>query len=191
MYGGNILQVNHLGKTLLNYRQQNKLTIRELAVQSGISASLIRQIERGRANPSLSVLTIIANTLNVPLYTLFINDVDTDSLISRKKDRKIIYRQDSAHTVQDILTPDFMRTHIKLLMMDLKPHSVTTKSYYVHEDKEELAVVMSGTTQVEMNAKEYSLQEGDVVRIPPYVKHRFLNRSNLIAHVLFVLTPKI
>ncbi|ABJ56031.1 hypothetical protein OEOE_0027 [Oenococcus oeni PSU-1] len=26
------MQVNHLGKTLLNYRQQNKLTIRELAV---------------------------------------------------------------------------------------------------------------------------------------------------------------
>ena len=64
------------------------MTIREFADYSGISTSLISQIERNQANPSLSVLELISKALNVPLYTLFINEIDTDKLISRKENRK-------------------------------------------------------------------------------------------------------
>lgn len=185
------MQTNQLGKTVLNYRKKTNMTIRQLAEYSGISASLISQIERGKANPTLSVLNILADTLNVPLFTLFINDIDTDRLISRKRDRKKIYRQDAVHTVQDILTPDFMKAHIKLLMMDLKADSVTTHSYYQHENEEEIAVVMEGEVYVELEGKQYELFEGDVVRIPSHIRHRFLNKSRHLTHVLFVLTPEL
>ncbi|MBH0175698.1 helix-turn-helix domain-containing protein [Fictibacillus sp. 23RED33] len=178
-----------LGQTILNYRKINGMTIREFSDYAGVSTSLISQIERGKGNPSLSVLELIANALNVPLFTLFINEINTDSLISRKQDRKKIYREDSVHSVYDVLTPDFMKAHIKILLMDLNANSSTTESHYSHEDKEEIAVVMKGQVFVELEGKEYFLDEGDVVRIPPNIKHRFLNKSNAICHVLFVLTP--
>ncbi|HDR7642927.1 TPA: helix-turn-helix transcriptional regulator, partial [Bacillus wiedmannii] len=76
---------DRLGQTVLSYRKKNNMTIREFANYAGISTSLISQIERGYANPSLSVLELIAKALNVPLFTLFINEIDTDSLISKKK----------------------------------------------------------------------------------------------------------
>lgn len=91
---------NHrLGQTVLNYLNKNGMTIREFAKYAGISTSLISQIERGQANPSLSVLKLIAQALNVPLFTFFINEIDTDSLISRKHDRKKVYRENSDHIV--------------------------------------------------------------------------------------------
>ena len=125
--------INHrLGQTLIHYRKREGLTIRQFAEQSGISTSLISQIERGQANPSLSVLELLAKALNVPLYTLFVNEIDYESLISRKKFRKKIYRQDNHHIVNDVLTPDFMKTYIKLLMMELNPHASTTDGQYVH-----------------------------------------------------------
>ena len=45
---------DRLGQTVLSYRKKNKMTIREFADYAGISTSLISQIERGHANPSLS-----------------------------------------------------------------------------------------------------------------------------------------
>lgn len=178
-----------LGQTVLNYRKKKGLTIREFAESAGISTSLISQLERGQANPSLSVLELIAQALNVPLFTLFINDIDIDSLISRKKDRKKVYRENNDHIVYDVLTPDFMKARIELLIMDLNAHSSTTGSHFSHDDKEEIAVVMKGQAYVELEGTEYLLKEGDVVRIPPNVKHRFLNKDDEPNHILFVLTP--
>lgn len=179
----------YLGQTVMSYRKKSNMTIREFSEYSGISTSLISQIERNQANPSLSVLELISKALNVPLYTLFINDVDTDTLISRKKDRKKVYRQNNEHIVYDILTPDFMKAHIEVLMMDIKGNSKTTDSYYSHSEKEEIAVVMNGDIIVELNNKIYKLCEGDVVRIPPNIKHRFINENKLDSRVLFILTP--
>lgn len=133
-----------LGQTVLSYRKKNNMTIRKFADYAGISTSLISQIERGHANPSLNVLELIAKALNVPLFTLFINDIDTDSLISKKKDRKKVYRENNDHIVYDVLTPDFMKARIEMLMMDLNGYANTTESHYSHEDKEEIAVVMKG-----------------------------------------------
>ncbi|MEK4608639.1 XRE family transcriptional regulator [Bacillus sp. FSL K6-0067] len=182
---------DRLGQTVLSYRKKNNMTIREFADYAGISTSLISQIERGHANPSLSVLELIAKALNVPLFTLFINEIDTDSLISKKKDRKKVYRENSDHIVYDVLTPDFMKARIEMLMMDLNKQANTTENHYSHEDKEEIAVVMKGEVYVELEGKEYFLEEGDVVRIPPNVKDRFLNKSDESNHILFVLTPSL
>ncbi|MBW4080687.1 XRE family transcriptional regulator [Paenibacillus sp. S150] len=183
------MNYHRLGQTVLTYRKKKGMTIREFADYSGISTSLISQIERGQANPSLNVLELIALALNVPLYTLFINDFNANSLISKKQDRKKIYRENNDHVVHDVLTPDFMKSHIQLLMMDLNANASTTESYYSHTDKEEIAVVMKGEAYVELEGVEYFLGEGDVVRIPPNVKHRFINKTDQTNHILFVLTP--
>jgi len=82
-----------------------------------------------------------------------------------------------------------MKAHIEILMMDLKAYASTTESYYFHSNKEEIAVVMKGQIFVELAGIEYSLVEGDVVRIPPNIKHRFINNTNQECQVLFVLTP--
>lgn len=149
---------DRLGQTVLSYRKKNKMTIREFADYAGISTSLISQIERGHANPSLSVLELIAKALNVPLFTLFINEIDTDSLISKKKDRKKVYRENSDHIVYDVLTPDFMKARIEMLMMDLNKQANTTENHYSHEDKEEIAVVMKGEVYVELEAQRVFLR---------------------------------
>ena len=86
-------------------------------------------------------MELIAKALNVPLFTLFINEIDTDSLISKKKDRKKVYRENSDHIVYDVLTPDFMKARIEMLMMDLNKQANTTENHYSHEDKKKLLLL--------------------------------------------------
>ncbi|UTH00148.1 helix-turn-helix transcriptional regulator [Macrococcoides canis] len=182
-------KMKQLGKTIMEYRKQNNMTIRDFSLHSGISTSLISQIERGLGNPSLNVLELLAQALGVPLFTLFINDIDTSSLISRKSERKKVYCEDNAHIVYDLLTPDFMKTNISVLLMEIKPHSKTTESYYEHEDKEEIAIVMHGKINVQLSDEIHLLNQGDVVRIPKNTRHRFINDTDSSTEVLFILTP--
>lgn len=48
---------------------------------------------------------------------------------------------------------------------------------------------MNGHIQVELKGTTYRLSEGDVVRIPKHIRHRFINDSEDFVKVLFVLTP--
>lgn len=66
--------LQHLGDRLRDFRQQRRLTLRELAVRADVSASLLSQIENGKANPSVMTLHNIASALNVPLVYFFPSD---------------------------------------------------------------------------------------------------------------------
>ena len=60
-----------LGARLKELRQQAGLSLRELARQADVSASLVSQIENGKSRPSVSTLYSFARLLSVPVDELF------------------------------------------------------------------------------------------------------------------------
>lgn len=60
-----------VGRALRELREQNKLTARDLAADSGVSAAMISRIENGQVSPSLSTLNALAQSLQVPVVSLF------------------------------------------------------------------------------------------------------------------------
>lgn len=77
-----------ISKNITEYRKRKKMTIKELANLTGVTPSLLSQIEKGSANPSINTLKQISSVLEVPLFNFFINDVPTESLVVRKDSRK-------------------------------------------------------------------------------------------------------
>ncbi|HEX7173355.1 MAG TPA: XRE family transcriptional regulator [Candidatus Limnocylindria bacterium] len=63
-----------VGERLRARRRERRLSLRELAGRLGVSPSLISQIERGRAKPSVSTLYAIVAELDVSLDELLFND---------------------------------------------------------------------------------------------------------------------
>lgn len=63
-----------IGQRLRVERERQSIGLRELARRVGVSASLISQIELGRANPSVATLYAIVNELGVSLDELFADD---------------------------------------------------------------------------------------------------------------------
>ena len=55
-------------------RKSKKLSLEQTAVLSGVSRSMLGQIERGEANPSVAILGKIAQALKVPAEVLLEND---------------------------------------------------------------------------------------------------------------------
>ncbi|MGH2418748.1 MAG: helix-turn-helix domain-containing protein, partial [Candidatus Limnocylindria bacterium] len=67
-----------VGERLRARRRERRLSLRDLAGRLGVSPSLISQIERGRARPSVSTLYAIVAELDVSLDELLFNDAWPD-----------------------------------------------------------------------------------------------------------------
>ncbi|MCL5105598.1 MAG: helix-turn-helix domain-containing protein [Armatimonadetes bacterium] len=73
------LKIDNIGRKLKVHREQRKLSMRELAAASDVSASLISKIEAGKVSPTVMSLQKLLDALNVDLYEFFLNKEDADA----------------------------------------------------------------------------------------------------------------
>jgi len=95
----------NVGMTIKNIRKSKKLLLKEVASKCGISSSMLSQIEKGNANPSLNTIKSIAQVLEVPLFKFFI-DSDKEKYefhLLKKNERKIISTE---YVTYELLSPD-------------------------------------------------------------------------------------
>ena len=69
MLGNGVATEPSLGEKLKTYRTKRRLFTRELAARSGISKSLISQIERSLVNPSVASIRSLARALESPSFS--------------------------------------------------------------------------------------------------------------------------
>jgi DNA-binding XRE family transcriptional regulator len=65
-----VLQVA-IGRMLKGFRAAQKMTVTELAAETGLSAGMLSKIENGLTSPSLGSLQALSNALGVPLTAFF------------------------------------------------------------------------------------------------------------------------
>ena len=179
----------NIGKKIAGIRKQNKMTIKDLAEKAKVTASMLSQLERGLANPSINTLKTIAQALNVPLFTFFIEDEEKEKLVLKPKDRRqVILPSESQEIITyELLSPD-LNGNIELAIMTLSPNSHTSKDMFEHTG-EEVAYVTKGTVHLHLDQDEITLQEGDSVKIPPKMLHRWHNPYDQESIVIFAVSP--
>ena len=55
----------NIGQRIRHYRQLQGITLKTLADRVGITSSMLSQIERDLANPSINTLKLISSALNI------------------------------------------------------------------------------------------------------------------------------
>lgn len=60
-----------IGSVLQARRGEKKISLRQLAERTGLTASMLSQIERNLVNPSINTLKVIAAALEIPMYKFF------------------------------------------------------------------------------------------------------------------------
>lgn len=176
-----------ISKNISEYRKRKGLTIKELANLTGVTSSLLSQIEKGSANPSINTLKQISNALDIPLFNFFINDVPTESLVVRKDSRKkIIFAEDDSFTYE-LLTPN-SKGEIEFMLMKIPSKESSSKELFSHKG-EEVAYVIKGSVCLYLMDTVIELNCGDSVKIPPHSNHKWENKSDFDCEVIFALTP--
>lgn len=76
----------NIGTAIKNLRQQKGLKQIDFAVKCGLSQSYLSSIEKGRKEPTLSILKQIANALSIPMPVLVFLSLNRDDVAESKQD---------------------------------------------------------------------------------------------------------
>lgn len=177
----------NLGKKLQMYRTAQGLNIRELSKLTGITSSMLSQIEHEQVNPSINSLRTIAESLNIPLYRFFQDD-DLQEPVVHKNKRKTIGRPDEGDVFYELLTPDTSGM-IEFCMMVIPPKTDTSKISHCHTGEEVAYFLEGDTVELTIEDTTYTLKKSDSVRISPSSNHTWTNNSDQIVKVIFAITP--
>ncbi|WP_088071226.1 helix-turn-helix domain-containing protein [Gottfriedia luciferensis] len=173
-----------IGKQVEKARKAKGLSSRELAKLADITPSMLSQIERGLANPSIQTLKVLAKTLNVPTFSFFLEQTITKDLIVRSSNRKKMIIDNLSY---ELLSPDFTGNLATAIMK--VPSNVSSSEKLLEHKGEEVAYIMEGKIKLYLDTEEYILEAGDSVKIPANLKHKWENIFNQEAVVLFSVTP--
>lgn len=172
----------NIGEKIQAYRQQKGLNIKELSRLVGISPSMLSQMERNLANPSINTLKALSVALETPLYYFFMGESHKEEVVVRPQDRKTVVTPQIAGGMYSLLTPD-ASGELSFYEMQLIPFHGSTDRSMVSES-ETVCLVQVGEVTLFMDDQEYHLLSGDSARIPPRSRHGWLNRGKEEARVV-------
>ena len=171
-----------VAENIKRIRKTKKLSMERTAELAGVSRSMLGQIERGEANPSVAILGKIATALKVPAQVLMENDGFEAFLLSRELDNKPA-RLDGGKV---LLWPSFPYDEVtrqETFFLDLYISGkycpeVSVPGCVCH------ATVLSGTVQVTAQGEQLQLQERDALRFAADQPYGFENMFNSTARLL-------
>lgn len=163
---------------------RRRMSLTELSKRVGVSKGLISQIERGLSNPSLPVIRAIARVLEVPLFTLFVEDDPRDGLV-RRNDRQQLHVPGSS-VRRELLVPDLHR-RIILVSVYFEPGDVTQFEHSTHPG-EECVFVLQGSVEIEVNSNRVILNCGDSYYFNSKLPHVFRNVSEEPAETISAIS---
>jgi len=167
-------------------RREKGLTLEMLAELSGVSASLLSQLERGIGNPSFITLSKMAYGLGVPISVFFQGlDAPTDAVV-RKKHRKKLVLEDR-NLVYELLTPDLNRA-LEFVWSEFEPGMCTEQRPFIHEG-EEAGLVLQGTLEVHLGDRVYILEAGDSISFRSDIRHWYRNPGKEKVIAVWVIAP--
>jgi transcriptional regulator with XRE-family HTH domain len=163
-----------LGASLRELRTGHGYSMRKLASLSGVSASLISEVERGRVEPSITVLKRLANALDVTLIYFFSEErASTDRVVRKDERRRIRQPAVGPGIIFELLGPDTGG--------DLEPvygrydAGATMGAEPISHEGEEWGYVIRGRLKVWVGDEVYFINEGDAIAFPSTTPHRMAN----------------
>ena len=173
-----------IAENIKRLRENLKISMEELAKLSGVSKSMLAQIERSEGNPTISTLWKIANGMKVPFDALTIRP---------KRDYEIIKTSELEPTLED-------NGHVRNYSIFPDDENRKFAIYYVEVDQggywnsephlrgtSEFITVIKGQLTIRSLEDEYTVHQGESFRFKSDVPHAYHNSGESEALIHMVL----
>ena len=174
-----------LGRRIRSARTRRGLSAAELANLAGVSKSLVSQIERGIAAPSIDTVRRLASALELPVFSLFMEEPDA-GMVVRRADRRVV-RYPGSRARREVLSPT-LGGRMVLLWVTFPPGDEDGHEP-VHHVGEEGVVVVRGTLEVSLGQQRVLLEAGDSMTFDSEVPHTFRNPSSDETEIVTAISP--
>lgn len=176
----------HVCQRVRELRRQRGWSLDVLSQLSGVSRSMLSQIEREQANPTLAVTVKIAHALGLSVAELIEQVVAPVNIeIIRAEDRSHIFRADDNCSIRT-LSPLHLEKDVEFYELMLNPGGVL-KSAAHFEGTREFLTVQKGKVSVKSEGETCELNKGDSASYRADVSHEIANTSRSEALVFLVV----
>ncbi|WP_209348216.1 XRE family transcriptional regulator [Pontixanthobacter sp. CEM42] len=177
----------NLAERVAALRKQRKMTLEQLAVASGVSRSMLSQIERGSANPTLAVSFKIAEGFGTSIGELLGSSWNAASVdVVRANDPKTLFPAQQGCRIRT-LSPLRMEKDIEFYELILEPGARLDSEAH-HRGTRELLTVASGSVTVQSDSQLAELSEGDSAHYQADCTHSIINGADVAASCYLVVT---
>ncbi|HMM20419.1 MAG TPA: XRE family transcriptional regulator [Selenomonadales bacterium] len=178
------------GYNLKYYRKQCSLSLRELSERSGVSKTMLSEIEREKKTPTITVAGRIADALSISLPTLMGSLEPVKLSVIRKNEQPPVTDPVTLISRQ-LVSPYFATSDIEISILTM-PGGTTTGRIPAHKSgSKEYAVVTKGcveiTVETDGTEETYGLAEGDSFYFEANVDHLISNTGPAGAEIFIVL----
>lgn len=199
-------RLNDFGKILRTKRRQRNMTLKQLAERTGLSVSLLSEVERGLAQPSMSSLKKISQAMGFSFFDF--GDQDNgraaaqdrphpaaaargyvaDVKVVRAHQRKKLMDPNRSPYLYELLTPDFNRL-IEVLHLHWEPGFSSGPDPIIDPPGEKFVLVLSGSLEYQIGDTVVQLNQGDTVYYPSGMPIYFRVLGDEPCHAIGVGTP--
>jgi len=179
-----------VGATLQRLRLARGLTLEDLSRIAGVSKSMLSQIEREKANPTIAITWRLANALGVQIGELLSSEVRAVELI-RVVDAHEIPTLPGSHAGYSlsILGPMDLAGKYEWYELTLQPGGELASQAHDPGTNEHLTVI-TGTVELEVGAEKRKIKHGATARYPADQSHAIRNAGKTEAKALLVVVHR-
>lgn len=163
-----------IGITLKSLRKERKMTLKELALETGVSISFLSQVERGKSSVTLESLRKISDALQVDPSAFFNEGDDAQDDLSERLEQ--FHYKDLSNGMKD--------AGYSPILVTLNPGE-NEGNPFAHSGYEFLFVV-EGVLTVEADGEQFELKEQESTMFDARKIHYWFNKTHEAVRFLLV-----
>lgn len=175
-----------IGAGIRDRRRRLALTLKELALASGLSVPFLSQIERDLASPSLVSLAAVARALGVEM-SYFVGAPASGQIVRRAATPERL-TLDSGGVIYTRLSGRHEERKLEALLIEVPPG---TRSPPARRDGEGFWYLLEGEVEMWVGQEHFVLRTGDSAHFDQRHSYRMRNDATVTARMLWVGTPSL
>ncbi|AJS60215.1 helix-turn-helix domain-containing protein [Paenibacillus sp. IHBB 10380] len=169
-----------LARNLKALREKEKLSLEKVSQLSGVSKTMIGQIERGESSPSLTTIWKIANGLKIS-FTSLINNPQPDTKVVLRNEIQVLSEDNGRYRVYPYFPFQEDRC-FEIYSVEIEKEGILSSDSH-REGTEEFITIFDGEITIRVSECEYKLKSGDSIRFRADRPHTYYNSGETLTRL--------
>ncbi|MFS0837139.1 helix-turn-helix domain-containing protein [Paenibacillus sp. UNC499MF] len=176
--------VERVAGNLKKIRRSRGLSLDKLAELTGVSKTMLAQIERAESNPTITILWKIAHGLHISVSALIEDEKPSVTLV-KKSELFPMSSEEGKYTAYPLFPYDGS-SRFEIYSVELQP-GCEYESDPHHEGVEEYVSVTRGTLEMQIGGQVIVAENGDAIRFHADQNHIYRNSTDEVVHIQSVI----
>lgn len=173
-----------LASNLKKIREDLKLSLDKVAEMTGVSKTMLGQIERGESSPTITTVWKIANGLMISFTTL-IQEPQPDTLLVKKQDIEPLREDNGRYRLYPFFPSEDGR-RFEMYSVELEKGGYLSADAH-GEGTQEFITVYEGEVSIRVSEEEYTIHSGDSIRFRADRPHVYHNSGDTLTRLCMVI----